>query len=110
TPECRILMGQCNQEFAAGNLEEAKKLVEKIVHLDPGVFSAWKILGEIYKEKGDDKRCLQSWIMAAYAKPKEWELWIECAKMSMDFYGPGEQALQCYTRALQAQPENTDII
>ncbi|RPA78449.1 TPR-like protein [Ascobolus immersus RN42] len=109
-PEVRIMMGECNQEFASGNLEEAKRLVEKIVHSDPGVFGAWKILGEIYKERGDEKRCLQSWIMAAYARPKEWELWVDCAKMSIEFYGPGEQALQCYTRALQSQPDNTEII
>src|SRR5690606_23024528 len=73
----------------------------RLVQLDATVYGAWKLLGEIYRDKGDSKRALQAWIMAALCKPKETELWLTCAKLSLEQYGPGEQALHCYTKALK---------
>lgn len=113
--EVRRLLGQANSAYAFGNLDEAMKLVKQIIHIEPGVYSAWKILGEIFKEKGDKWKCLLAWLTAAHAKPKDWELWIICAKMSLDEYGPEkqtyrDQAVYCYTRAITAKPDNIDAI
>jgi len=91
------------------------KLVKQIIHIEPGVYSAWKILGEIFKEKGDKRKCLLAWLTAAHARPKDWELWVMCAKMSLDQYGTDnraykDQAVYCYNRAISAKPENIDAI
>lgn len=113
--EIRGLLGQANSAYAFGKLDEAMKLVKQIIHIEPGVYSAWKILGEIFKEKGDKRKCLLAWLTAAHARPKDWELWVMCAKMSLDQYGTDnraykDQAVYCYNRAISAKPENIDAI
>lgn len=101
TPELRALMGQVNQAYVQRDLETCRTLILQVVQKDPGIYSAWKILGEIFFEKGDNKRCLQCWIMAAMSKPRETQLWLDCAKMSRDIYGPGEQVVLCLSKALK---------
>ena len=113
--EVKSLMGEANQAFAFSQLDKAMGLVKKVIQIEAGVYSAWKILGEIFKEKGEDHKCLLAWLTAAHAKPKEWELWLMCAKMSLDQYGPDkqnyrDQAIYCYNRAIRANPDNIDAV
>lgn len=113
--EVRSLLGQANQAYAFQKLDEAMKAVKQIIQIEPGVYAAWKILGEIFSEKGDKNKCLLAWLTAAHARPKDWELWLMCAKMSLDQYGPDkqsyrDQAIYCYNRAIRANPDNIDAI
>lgn len=113
--EVRSLLGQANQAYAFRKLDEALKAVKQIIQIEPGVYAAWKILGEIFSEKGDKNKCLLAWLTAAHARPKDWELWLMCAKMSLDQYGPDkqsyrDQAIYCYNRAIRANPDNIDAI
>lgn len=113
--EVKSLMGEANQAFAFSQLDKAMGLVKKVIQIEAGVYSAWKILGEIFKEKGESHKCLLAWLTAAHAKPKDWELWLMCAKMSLDQYGPDkknyrDQAIYCYNRAIHANPDNIDAI
>lgn len=113
--EVKSLMGEANQAFAFNQLDKAMALVKKVIQIEAGVYSAWKILGEIFKEKQEYHKCLLAWLTAAHAKPKDWELWLMCAKMSLDQYGPDkqnyrDQAIYCYNRAIRANPDNIDAI
>lgn len=113
--EVKNLMGEANQAFAAGDLDHAMVLVKKVIQIEAGVYSAWKILGEIFKEKGEFHKCLLAWLTAAHAKPKDWELWLTCARMSLDQYGEDkqnyrDQALYCYNRAIRGNSDNIDAI
>jgi general transcription factor 3C polypeptide 3 (transcription factor C subunit 4) len=113
--EVKSLMGEANQAYAFGQLDKAMGLVKRIIQIEAGVYSAWKILGEIFKEKGEDHKCLLAWLTAAHAKPKDFELWLTCARMSLDQYGPDkknyrDQAIYCYNRAIRAEPDNIDAI
>lgn len=113
--EVKSLMGEANQAFAFGNIEKAMDLVKKVIQIEAGVYSAWKILGEIFKERGENHKCLLAWLTACHAKPKDWELWLMCAKMSLDQFGQDkqnyqDQAIYCYNRAIRANPDNIDAI
>ncbi|KAA8909852.1 hypothetical protein FN846DRAFT_888742 [Sphaerosporella brunnea] len=113
--EVKSLMGEANQAYAFGHLDKAMALVKRIIQIEAGVYSAWKILGEIFKEKGEDHKCLLAWLTAAHAKPKDSELWLTCARMSLEQYGPDKknyrnQAIYCYNRAIGAEPDNIDAI
>ncbi|KAI5804589.1 hypothetical protein EDC01DRAFT_643999 [Geopyxis carbonaria] len=113
--EVKSLMGEANTAFVTGALDKAMVVVKKVIQIEAGVYSAWKILGEIFKEKGEDHKCLLAWLTAAHAKPKDWELWLTCAKMSLDQFGADkknyrDQAIYCYNRAIRANPDNIDAI
>ncbi|TGZ83358.1 TPR-like protein [Ascodesmis nigricans] len=138
--EVNSLMGDANQNYAMGNLDAAMAAVKKVIQIEAGVYAAWKLMGEIFRERGDERRCLLAFLSAAHARPKDWELWLECAKMSLGIAeeagveaesqvsaegerdkqseewlagGKGgwkEQAIYCYTRAISANPENIDAI
>jgi general transcription factor 3C polypeptide 3 (transcription factor C subunit 4) len=113
--EVKSLMGEVNQAYAFGQLDRAFSLVSKVIQIEARVYSAWKIMGEIFKEKGEVHKCLLAWLTAAHAKPNDWELWLMCAKMSLDQYGPDrmnyrDQAIYCYNRTIRANPDNIDAI
>jgi len=113
--EVKSLLGEANQSYGLGNPNKALELVKKVIQIEAGVYSAWKLLGEILKEKNEQHRCLLAWLTAAHTKPKDWELWLICARMSLDQYGPDkqnyrDQAIYCYNRAIRANPDNIDAI
>lgn len=108
--EVRMLMSEANQKYVQNDLPAAQNIVEQIIRIDGGVYPAWKMLGEIHKEKGDEKKCFMSWFTAAHCKPKDYHLWIECARMSIDQEGPNETAVYCYNRALRASPDDISIM
>lgn len=108
--EIRVLMSEANQKYVQNDLATAQEIVEQIIRIDGGVYPAWKMLGEIHKEKGDEKKCFMSWFTAAHCRPKDSQLWLECARMSIDQEGPNETAIYCYNRALRASPDDITII
>ncbi|KAF8477123.1 hypothetical protein BDZ91DRAFT_787718 [Kalaharituber pfeilii] len=108
--EIRVLMSEANQKYVQSNLQAAQSIVEQIIRIDGGVYPAWKMLGEIHKEKGDEKKCFMSWFTAAHCRPKDYHLWLECARMSIDQEGPNETAIYCYNRASRANPDDITIM
>ncbi|KAI5808754.1 hypothetical protein DFH27DRAFT_589841 [Peziza echinospora] len=108
--EIRVLVSEANQKYVQNNLQGAQAIVEQIIQLDGGVYPAWKMLGEIHKERGDEKKCFMSWFTAAHCKPKDYHLWLECARMSIELDGPNETAVYCYNRALRASPDDISIM
>lgn len=108
--EIRMLISEANQKYVQNDLPAAQGIVEQIIRMDGGVYPAWKMLGEIHKEKGDEKKCFMSWFTAAHCKPKDFHLWLECARMSIDQEGPNETAVYCYNRALRASPDDISIM
>lgn len=82
--EVNSLMGDANQSYAAGNLDAAMAAAKRVIQIEAGVYAAWKLMGEIFRERGDERRCLLAFLSAAHAKPRDWELWVECARMSLD--------------------------
>lgn len=127
--EVSSMLGDANMCFVSGDLDGALAVVKKIIRIEAGVFAAWKLMGEIHREKGETKNCLLAFLTAAHTKPKEAELWVECAKMTMQLgeeeaamgagessikvFGKGgykEQAIYCYSRAIASNPDDFDAI
>ena len=113
--EVKALMGQANQAFGLGQLDRALEGAKKVIQIEAGVYSAWKLLGEIFRKKGKLHRCLLAWLTAAHARPKDWELWLTCARMSLDRYGSRrlnyhDQAIYCLNHAIHANPNHIDVI
>lgn len=108
--EVRVLLSEANQKYVQHDLQAAQSIVEQIIRIEGGAYPAWKMLGEIHKEKGDEKKCFMSWFTAAHCKPKDHYLWLECARMSIDQEGPNETAVYSYNRALRANLDDISIM
>ncbi|OLL23932.1 Transcription factor tau subunit sfc4 [Neolecta irregularis DAH-3] len=107
--EVKGLMGRANQAYATGDLDEALKHLKEIIRIDFNVFSAWQTLGLVHKERGNEEKCLLAWITAAHLRPKEADLWIDCARMSQNSQHYS-QAIYCLNRAIRHQPTNVSVI
>ncbi|CCX13579.1 Similar to Transcription factor tau subunit sfc4; acc. no. O74458 [Pyronema omphalodes CBS 100304] len=113
--EVQTLMGDANGAYGNGDLDKALEIIQKVIRIDGNVYTAWKLLGEIFKEKGEAHKCLLAYMTAAHAMPKDWELWLVCAKMSLEQYGPDrnnyrDQAIYCFSQAIRANRDNIDAI
>src|SRR5436305_6148334 len=109
--EVQALQGQANQFYVDGNFEEARKLLTRIIQIDANVYSAWKVLGQICEDLGEYENCLLAWISAAHVRPKDAELWVTCARMTMDLDRESNdrsrrrgQAIYLYSQAIKADP------
>ncbi|KAF3910038.1 hypothetical protein AA313_de0209805 [Arthrobotrys entomopaga] len=107
--EVQILLGQANQHYAAGEYPETLKLVQRVIQIDHSVYSAWKVMGEVYLAINEPRKCLLSWISAAHQRSRESELWVTCARMTLDLESEGmsddevkEQAIYLYSQAIKA--------
>lgn len=107
--EVRALLGEANQYFANGQLEKSQKLLEEVIRIDFNIYAAWKTLGEVHCDRGDEEKCLLAWITAAHLKPRDASLWIQCAKLS-EAHNRRQQTIYCYSRAITAKPRNVALI
>ncbi|EPS38679.1 hypothetical protein H072_7551 [Dactylellina haptotyla CBS 200.50] len=112
--EVQILLGQANQHYAAGEWPETLKLVQRVIQIDPNVYFAWKVMGEVYLAINEPRKCLLSWVSAASLRPREGELWVTCARMTLDLdleEGINEEdvkgeAVFNYSQAIKANPKD----
>ncbi|KAK9238729.1 hypothetical protein V1525DRAFT_87424 [Lipomyces kononenkoae] len=107
--EVKILLGQANQAYATGDLDEAERILGEVIRIDNHVYAAWKTLGEIHKQRGDIPKCLLAWISAGHLRLKDSELWSICGKLSFQI-GQVDQALYCYNRAILANSQDVEAI
>ncbi|EWC46801.1 hypothetical protein DRE_04046 [Drechslerella stenobrocha 248] len=112
--EVQILLGQANQHYAAGEWQETLKLVQRVIQIEPKMYPAWKVMGEVYLSLNEPQKCLLSWISAAHTRPRESELWVTCARMTLDLEPEEgvhedslkEQAIYLYSQAIKANPKD----
>ncbi|KAK9368534.1 hypothetical protein V1509DRAFT_623193 [Lipomyces kononenkoae] len=107
--EVKILLGQANQAYATGDLDEAERILGEVIRIDNHVYAAWKTLGEIHKQRGDIPKCLLAWISAGHLRLKDSELWSICGKLSFQI-GQVDQALYCYNRAILANGQDVEAV
>ncbi|KAF3937037.1 hypothetical protein ABW19_dt0210406 [Dactylella cylindrospora] len=112
--EVQILLGQANQHYAAGEWLETLRLVQRVIQIDASVYYAWKVMGEVYLAINEPRKCLLAWISAAHLRHRESELWVTCARMSLDLgLDEGmdedrfkEEAIYLYGQAIRANPKD----
>ncbi|EIN05645.1 TPR-like protein [Punctularia strigosozonata HHB-11173 SS5] len=106
--QVRALIGEGNQAFVDNNIEEAIRIMQEVIRIEPRASSAWSVLARCYTDIGDDKKSLQFRIMAAHLKhdPEEWD---ELAKQSREM-GYMQQALYCYRKIYSLDPDNVHAL
>ncbi|KAK6355195.1 transcription factor TFIIIC subunit tfc4 [Orbilia brochopaga] len=112
--EVQILLGQANQHYAAGEWPETLKLVQRVIQIDNQVYYAWKVMGEVFLAINEPRKCLLSWISAAHLRPREADLWVTCARMTLDLDTEEgldedkikEEAIYLYSQAIKANPKD----
>jgi general transcription factor 3C polypeptide 3 (transcription factor C subunit 4) len=109
TFEIQGLLGQANQLYVNGELDQAQAILQEIIRVDYNVFAAWQTLGEVHKDKGNIEKCLTAWMTAAHLRPKDTELWSAVASLSVQC-GLVEQADYCYHKLSRARPQDVDIL
>ncbi|EGW31517.1 uncharacterized protein SPAPADRAFT_139986 [Spathaspora passalidarum NRRL Y-27907] len=98
-PEVRSNLSQANEAFVRNDFQVAQSLYTEVIKKDPRNFSAYKTLGEIFKQQGKLNECCNYWLLAANIHPWDTEFWGNVAELSADL-GYTDQAVYCYTRAI----------
>ncbi|CUM67934.1 uncharacterized protein PRCAT00005647001 [Priceomyces carsonii] len=99
-PEVRIYLSQANEAFVRNDFLAASNLYLEVIKKDPKNFSAYKTLGEIYKQQGKLNECCSYWLLAAHINPWDSQFWANVAELSTDL-GHIDQAIFCYSSAIQ---------
>ncbi|GJN87835.1 hypothetical protein Rhopal_000790-T1 [Rhodotorula paludigena] len=110
SPEVKRLLGQANQAYATGSLQEAIELLSEVVRIDPIIRVSWYTLATIYEELGEQEKAVQCKIVAAHLSGKdgasEWgDLGRECRDI-----GLLHQAIYCFTQAIKCNKEDVDAM
>jgi general transcription factor 3C polypeptide 3 (transcription factor C subunit 4) len=79
--QVRALIGEGNQAFVDNNIEEAMRVMQEVIRIEPRATSAWNVLARCHADLGDQTKALQFHIMAAHLKHDADE-WDELARRS----------------------------
>lgn len=107
-PEALQYFQKANEAYVANNLEESLYYYQQMVKIDPKDFKAYKSMGEIWKEKGDIRKCCSYWFMAAELSQWDKKLWAAVAELSTKL-GYVDQAIYCYTHLINLKGESLDV-
>ena len=98
-PEVRENLSRANEAFVRNDFQVALNLYLEVIKKDPKNFSAYKTLGEIYKQQGRLNDCCNSWLLAANIHPWDTQFWGNVADLSAEL-GHKDQAIYCYGKAI----------
>ncbi|KAG7664201.1 TFC4 [[Candida] subhashii] len=98
-PEVRSNLSKANEAFVRNDIQVAQNLYLEVIKKDPKNFSAYKTLGEIYKQQGKLNECCNYWLLAANIHPWDTQFWGNVAELSAEL-GHVDQAIYCYGRAI----------
>ena len=104
--EVRSLLSDANLLFVDRHLQEAIPKLEEVIRIEPTVISAWRTLGLIYEELGEEEKSIQCRIVGAHLQPGANLEWKGLAERSMAM-GLYRQAVYCYQQAIKI--DKTDI-
>ncbi|TGZ52772.1 general transcription factor 3C polypeptide 3-like [Temnothorax longispinosus] len=104
----RRLMGEATLRYGKGEIKLPTQICMEIIRLVPsGDPEPFRMLAMIYQDDQPEKS-LQFALIAAYLSPKNADEWIRLAILS-EKSGDMTQAITCYSKAIQASPENISL-
>ncbi|KAI9668670.1 MAG: transcription factor TFIIIC subunit tfc4 [Trizodia sp. TS-e1964] len=112
SPQIKVLLSKANDAFLKRNFEEAEKVLENILRQNEETFGAYTLLSEIYSERGDRLKSLNTLIAGAHLRPKDHGIWTKCAyetlalETGVDPTKRLSQAIYCFGRAIEADPKD----
>lgn len=96
-------MGIANTAFVLRDYPKAIEYFNQVLEEVPTAHEAYHSLGLISEETGDAEKALNFFIISAYLKARDSDLWLKVAEMS-DKRGLKRQADYCYNRACKSNP------
>ncbi|KAJ7055549.1 hypothetical protein C8F01DRAFT_994021 [Mycena amicta] len=100
----RNLLGEGNQAYVDGDLQNAIRIMLEVIRIEPRAPSAWAVLAQCYDEQKQLAKGLQLRIMGAHLR-QDAEEWDRLARQSKEFGYP-QQALYCWQKGYQVDPTN----
>ncbi|RDX56401.1 TPR-like protein [Lentinus brumalis] len=102
--EVRALIGDGNQAYIDGNVQEAVRVMQEVIRIEPRAPQPWKVLAQCHDDMGESKKGLQLRIMAAHLHhdPDEWAELAEKSR-ALQYH---QQALYCYGKIYHLDPTN----
>ncbi|KAG6915765.1 hypothetical protein DXG01_009970 [Tephrocybe rancida] len=106
--QVRSLIGDGNQAYVDSELQEAIRIMQEVIRIEPRAASAWSVLAQCYADMGQPQKALQLRIMAAHLRHDADE-WDRLANQSRE-QGYNQQALYCYRKVYSLDPTNVDAL
>ena len=85
--EIRVLLGEANSAFIAGQYEKAEEAANGILLKNNEIYAAYMLLSEIQLARGDTTASLVTMITAAHLRPREPALWHTIASRCLQQSG-----------------------
>ncbi|GJF00510.1 TPR-like protein [Phanerochaete sordida] len=102
------LLGEGNQAYMDGDFDECIRIMQEVIRIEPRAGRAWSVLAKCYEDKQEPQKAMQLRIMAAHLNQDadEWERLAEQSRRE----GYNQQALYCYRKLHQVDPENVGAL
>lgn len=75
------MVGEGNQAYVDGRVQDAIRIMQEVIRIEPKAISAWAVLANCQADMGLHDKALQLRIMAAHLKHDP-ERWYELAQQS----------------------------
>jgi len=92
--------------YASGRNDEALAQLMEVVRLSPNAAEPYHTIGTIYEAKGNPRKALDFYMIAAHLPPKDLDLWRRLASMSTE-QGFLRQAIYCLNKVVHG--DRTDV-
>lgn len=109
SPEVQALLADANLAYVEQRLEDAIPKLEEVIRIEPNVMAAWRTLGLIYEELGEEQKSIQCRIIGAHLEPRANHEWKSLAYRSIK-QGLFRQAIYCFQQAIKIDKVDVDSI
>lgn len=115
SPEFREILQESKNSYFQGNYDEALRLVEQAISINPEIFSAHLLKSTIHKARGESDQAALALYLGAHSFPRDPEIWrrtIEAFNELADSSeGPDRQKYlrrinACYQRLIAIDPHD----
>ncbi|EST09947.1 Tetratricopeptide repeat [Kalmanozyma brasiliensis GHG001] len=109
SPEVQALLADANMAYVEHRLYDAIPKLEEVIRIEPNVKTAWKTLGLIYEELGEEEKSIQCRIIGTHLESGASGEWKRLAYRSIAqmLY---RQAIYCFQQAIKINKSDIDSI
>ncbi|XP_057443051.1 uncharacterized protein LOC130734588 [Lotus japonicus] len=107
-PKLTRMLGDATLHYACGHYDKAIAVLHEVVRLAPNLQDAYHTLGLVYNSRGDYKKAMGFYMIAAHLTPKDSSLWKQLFTWSIE-RGYIGQASFCLSKAITADPKDMTL-
>ena len=99
--------------FIDRDYDEAERLTQQAILINPEMFPAHSLLSEIHMARGDKEKALSALFHGAHTRPRDPKLWSKVAQLILERAGENRtsglpDAIYCYNRIIGLDATNTE--